>query len=110
MLALTKKSRSGILALISTLSGERVTLLSLPDGVRHVLDGDHGLVGERRRQLDLPVSERPYRGTRQREHADRSSFECDAGTPWSARSRRRASRSTLHIDDAAPHIPRRRNR
>jgi len=34
MLALTKKSRTGILALISTLSGERVDARALPDGVR----------------------------------------------------------------------------
>ena len=34
MLALTKKSRTGILALISTLRGERVDARALPDGVR----------------------------------------------------------------------------
>src|SRR5262249_5350697 len=40
----------------------------------HVLDRDHRLVGEGREQLHLLVGEGPYRGARQREHADRSSL------------------------------------
>jgi hypothetical protein len=44
MLALTKKSRSGILALISTLSGERVDARALPDGVRPLSPTGHQAV------------------------------------------------------------------
>jgi hypothetical protein len=44
MLALTKKSRSGILALISTSSGERVDARALPDGVRPLSPTGHQAV------------------------------------------------------------------
>src|SRR5215813_10239186 len=44
MLALTKKSRTGILALISTLSGERVDARALPDGVRPLSPTGHQAV------------------------------------------------------------------
>src|SRR6516225_972524 len=40
----------------------------------HVLDGDRGLIGEGRDQLDLLVGERLYFRARQGEHADRNTL------------------------------------
>jgi hypothetical protein len=40
----------------------------------HVLDGDHGLMGERLEQSDLPVGEEPDVGVAERDHADRDTF------------------------------------
>ena len=40
----------------------------------HVLDGDHGLVGKRRHQLDLLVGKRPHVRALQHDHADGRPF------------------------------------
>jgi hypothetical protein len=45
-----------------------------------ILNGDHGLVGERRDQLDLLVGERLRHGLRHKDHADDSSLAQERGT------------------------------